>query len=173
MSPPPPARATSGAHQLRLEGLIHNPPFPSRELRLGGIARGVLARAEWTAVCQGFSKCQEERGKALSRSFWYFPFRPPKLIPAPNPSQGAQAFGGVEPGRAPRGVATRRKRPGAARGPRSRRGTRQATDRHWKRGLSLHDRVVGASRLAVRGTREAGCVFPGAPRNLHPGRYRR
>lgn len=91
-------------------------------------------------------------GKGPLQVFLVLPFPTPKLIPAPNQSQGAQAFGGVEPGRAPRGVATRRKRSGAARGAgrparplpgrRRRRRERPAQQRVKGRGRGL-SRVIG------------------------------
>lgn len=83
-----PPRQLAARISCWLEGLIHNSPFPSRELRLGGKARGVLERSEWTAVCQGFFRCQEKREKVLSRSFWYFPFRPPSRSPPPTSPRG-------------------------------------------------------------------------------------
>ena len=64
----------------------------------------------------GFLQVPRETGKGPLQVFLVLPFPTPKPITAPNQSQRAQAFGGVEPCRAPRGVATWGKRSGAARG---------------------------------------------------------
>lgn len=100
----------------------------------------------------GFLQVPRETGKGPLQVFLVLPFPTPKPITAPNQSQRAQAFGGVEPCRAPRGVATWGKRSGAARGAgrparplpgrRRRRRERPAQQRVKGRGRGL-SRVIG------------------------------
>lgn len=100
----------------------------------------------------GVLQVPRETGKGPLQVFLVLPFLTPKLITAPNQSQRAQAFGGVEPGRAPRGVATWGKSSGAAPGAgrparplpgrRRRRRERPAQQRVKGRGRGL-SRVIG------------------------------
>ena len=98
----------------------------------------------------GVLQVPRETGKGPLQVFLVLPFPTPKLITPPN--QRAQALGGVEPGRAPRGVATWGKSSGAAWGAgrparqlpgrRRRRRERPAQQRVKGRGRGL-SRVIG------------------------------